>query len=406
MVLKVNFLGVEFENPFILSSAPPTAKGEMIARAFEAGWAGAVVKTMVPEGTVMENVRPRFWALSFPGYEEEPKKIYTFHNIELTSDRPLSTWLDEIKYLRKQFPKKVVIGSIMADGNDKRGWQELARSAESAGVQILELNFSCPHGGMPGECVGKAIGQDPNIAARIMGWVRESVKIPVLVKMTPNITDVTIVGNAVKKAGADGLTAINTISSLPGIDINTFEPLPSVAGYSAFSGYSGPGIKPVALRVVMELAEGVGLPISGVGGISSWKDAVEFILCGATTVQLATAVMLNGYEIIEDLKEGLSCYMEDKGFSSIEDFRGLAVGKIKDLMELDRKFNVKSHIDELLCIKCDICYRACRDGGYQAIEPDENRLAHINKDKCSGCSLCFQVCPVEGCINMEQVIEE
>lgn len=400
MALKVSFVGVEFENPFILSSAPPTNKGEMIARAFDAGWAGAVVKTLVPEDTVIENVTPRFHSLAFPGFEDEPRKIYTFHNIELTSDRRTSIWLDEIRMLRKEYPSKVIIGSIMADGNDKKGWQELARAVENAGVQIIELNFSCPHGGMPGECVGKAIGQDPNISCKITSWVKEVVRIPVVVKLTPNVTDVTVIGNAVKSAGANGITAINTISSLPGVNIYTFEPLPSVAGYSAFSGYSGPGIKPIALRIISELYIGVGLPISGVGGISSWQDAVEFMLCGATTVQLATAVMLNGYQIIEDLLDGLSSYMDEMGFTSIENFRGKATERIRDLMQLDRKYKVKSSINESLCVKCDICFRSCRDGGYNAIEPDESRLPHINEEKCTGCSLCMQVCPVEQCVSM------
>ncbi|MGB9561190.1 MAG: tRNA-dihydrouridine synthase, partial [bacterium] len=244
MVLKVNFAGIEFENPFLLSSAPPTNSGEMIARAFEAGWAGAVIKTVVPEGTRIENVTPRFWSLSFPGFEDEPKKIYAFHNIELTSDRNISFWLDEIKILRSEYPNKVVIASIMADGNEKDSWQELARSVEKAGAQMIELNFSCPHGGMPGKCVGKAIGQDPDISKRITSWVRDVARIPVIVKMTPNVTDITVIGNAVKLAGANGLTAINTVSSLAGVNIYTFEPLPTVAGYSAFSGYSGRGIKP------------------------------------------------------------------------------------------------------------------------------------------------------------------
>jgi len=290
----------------------------------------------------------------------------------------------------------------MAEGSIKEDWQELTVRCQEAGASALELNFSCPHGGIPGKQVGSEIGQDPQVTKQITGWVKELAKVPVWVKLTPNITDITIPGNAAKAAGADAITAINTIRALIGINLDTLEPYPSVKGCSAFGGYSGPAVKPIALRYVAELARGVGLPVSGVGGINNWRDAAEFILAGATTLQVCTAVMFNGYEIINELLDGLTGFMEDKGFSSIEEFRGLVLPKLSGVTELDTSWRVISEIDRTTCVKCNLCYVACRDAGYQAIEIREDRLPYTLEDKCTGCSLCMQVCPVWDCITMKQ----
>ena len=403
MSLEVEFCGVKFPNPFVLSSAPPTTTGEMIMRAFDAGWGGAVTKTLVLEKVPMVNVSPRLTSMAFPGFEDEPRKIYGFLNIELASDRKLGVWLDEVREIREKYPDRVVIASIMADAAAKEDWQELTVRSQEAGAQMIEMNFSCPHGGMPGESVGQAIGQDPRFVSTITAWVKEVATVPVLAKLTPNVTDITVPGLAARENGADGFTAINTVNGLMGVDLETLELKPSVKGYSAYGGYSGPGIKPIALKCVAQLAAGVGLPVSGVGGISTWQDAAEFLLCGATTLQVCSAVMMSGFDIIEDLNDGLEGFLEDHGFASIAECAGAVLPKIKGLGELDTTHRVVSAIDMSLCVKCDLCYKACRDAGYQSISLGEERVPHVDEEKCTGCSLCAQVCPVWDCVSMKRV---
>jgi len=249
-----------------------------------------------------------------------------------------------------------------------------------------------------------AIGQDPAISSEITHWVKEVAKVPVLVKLTPNITDISATAKAVEAAGADAVSAINTVSAFFGIDLDTIEPKPSVGGRSAFGGYSGMAVKPIAQRIVIELAKSIKLPISGIGGISNWKDAAEFILCGATTLQVCTSVMEHGYEIVVDMKDGLLNYMEEKGFNTLEEMRGLILPKVMPLGELDAKRRVISSIDRSQCIKDDLCYISCRDAGYQAITLDEERLPSVDEEKCTGCSLCAQICPVWGCITMKEKV--
>jgi dihydropyrimidine dehydrogenase (NAD+) subunit PreA len=375
----------------------------MIARAFEAGWGGAVVKTLVDESVPVVNVSPRLNTLTFESSPDEPRKIYGMHNIELATDRKLSVHLEEIRQLRKDYPDRIIVASLMAEADNKDQWQTLARRCEEAGTQALELNFSCPHKGMPGKTVGSAIGHDPDVSASITRWVKEAVKIPVWTKLTPNITDIAEPGMAVKQAGADAISAINTVLCLSGINIDTFEPYPTVNGYGTFGGYSGPAVKPIALRIVAELGLKVGLPVSGVGGISTWSDAAEFLLAGASTVQIGSAAMFEGYEIIKDLTDGLAMWMEDKGFSRVADCVGLALPKFRTIDQLDRSYHLVSAVDAGLCVKCDRCYVSCRDGGHQAITLGEDRVPVIDEEKCTGCSLCLQVCPVWDCVTMKHV---
>ena len=397
--LSVDFCGVHFKNPFILSSAPPTTTGEMMGRAFEAGWAGAVTKTLVTDADSIVNVTPRLGSLSFPGPTDEPKKIYAFENIELVTERQLSVWLKEIEELRKKYPEHVVIASIMDDASKPDGWHYMAKKCEEAGAQIIELNMSCPHG-MPERGMGAAIGQNPELAAIVTRWTAEAVNIPVMAKMTPNVTDVGLVAKYCADAGADAISGINTVGAIIAVDLETLVPKPNVAGYSAHGGLSGAAIKPIALKAIATIAQAVNIPISGIGGIGSWEDAAEFILLGASTLQVCSAVMARGYSIIEDMVDGLQNFMEDKGFDTIQDFVGLSLEKLVPLNELNRDVRVASSINEELCVKCDLCYVSCRDAGYQAISLKEDRTPVVDREKCTGCSLCMHICPVWDCVTM------
>ena len=398
--LSVDFCGITFQNPFILSSAPPTTTGEMIKRAFDAGWAGAVTKTLVREEIV--NVKPRFASLAYPGSPEEPKKIYAFENIELVTDRPFSVWLEEIEDIRKSYPDHVIIASLMDDASHPEGWKEMAKRVEEAGAHMIELNMSCPHG-MPEHGMGAAIGQNPKLAGMVTKWVAEAVNIPVMPKMTPNVTDISLPARSCVENGAAAISAINTVGAIIGVDLETFVPKPPVAGYSAHGGLSGRAVKPIALKAIATIGQAVDIPISAIGGISTWEDAAEFLLMGASTLQVCTEVMVRGYGVIDDLKDGLSNYMEEHDFASVNEMVGLALKKLKALSDLSTAYKVVSSIDESKCVKCDICYISCRDAGYQAISLREDRIPIVDEEKCTGCSLCYQVCPVWDCVAMKEV---
>lgn len=398
--LSVEFCGVKFKNPFILASAPPTTTGGMIGRAFKAGWAGAVTKTLVEDASSIINVTPRLASLGFRDPEKRLKKNYALENIELVTDRELTIWLKEIEELRKKYPDHVVIASIMDDASKPEGWQSMAKKCEDAGANLIELNLSCPHG-MPERGMGSAIGQDVELSKRVTSWVAEAVNIPVIAKMTPNVTDIAVVAKACMNAGAKGISAINTVAAIIGVDLETLVPMPNVSGYSAHGGLSGPAVKPIALKAVASVAKETGAPVSGIGGISTWKDAAEFILLGASTVQLCTAVMFYGYSIIDELTSGLATYMEKKGFHRISDMVGASLDKLVSFGELDNKTKRKASIDNSLCIQCDACFVSCRDAGYQAITRGSDKIYKVTEKLCTGCSLCCQVCPVEGCITLK-----
>jgi dihydropyrimidine dehydrogenase (NAD+) subunit PreA len=399
--LSVDFCGVRFLNPFVLASAPPATTGGMMGRAFKAGWAGAVTKTLLMDASTIVNVTPRLASLGFRGLSPDTRNNYALENIELVTDRDLSIWLREIEDLRKKFPDHVVIASIMDDASEPKGWQRLAKQCEDAGAGMIELNMSCPHG-MPERGMGSAIGQDMELAARVTGWVAEAVGIPVIAKMTPNVTDVGLVAKACADAGAAAISAINTVASIIGVDLETLVPLPSVFGYSTQGGLSGPAIKPIALRAVASVAEATGAPISGIGGITTWEDAAEFILLGASTLQVCTAVMIHGYAVIDTLLEGLAGFMKRKGFSGISDMCGVSLEKLVPLGKLDTKPRLVAHVDNGSCIQCDACFISCRDGGYQAVTRGTDKVYKVTERLCSGCALCMQVCPVPGCITMGQ----
>lgn len=406
MSLEVSFCGVKFPNPFVLASAPPTTTGEMIMRAFDAGWGGAIIKTVGPlPGGDIVNPNPRFAAL-----HAGRSRMWGFQNIELITDRPGAVWLEECRIIKDKYPDHVLIASIMAAGSAKEDWQELTVAFQETGVDMLELNLGCPHG-MPERGMGSVCSQNPEITGNITKWVKEVAKIPVLVKLSPNVTDITVPGRAAADNGADGLTAINTVNVMIGVDIDTFEPLPSVAGLTTYGGYSGAAVRPMALKAISDLARKIpGMPLSATGGIATWRDAVEFLLVGAGTLQVCTEVMHHGFGVVGPMKRGLERYMAEHGFESLEQIIGLTVPKITDHSKLPLSHKPKAVIDASACIKCDLCYVACEDSGYQAISIPHARSSPV-KDKsvptvhvqlCTGCSLCQHVCPVD-CIKLEQI---
>ncbi|MDC7225012.1 MAG: NAD-dependent dihydropyrimidine dehydrogenase subunit PreA [Spirochaetales bacterium] len=390
MNLESSFCGLKLENPFLLASAPPTASIDMIDRAFTAGWAGVVTKTLKPDHMEIQDASPRFHAL------KEGSRVIGFENFELVSKKGLSYWEEGIKKLREKWPTKVIVVSIMGD-NKEESWADLAIRAEKAGAQALELNFSCPHG-MPEKGVGAAIGQNPSITEEITAWVKKSVSIPVIVKLTPNVTSVVEIAEAATRGGADALAAINTVESLTGVDLKTLTPYPMVQGHSTLGGYSGPAIKPIGLRVISQLARETDLPLSATGGVSTWSDAMEYIALGADHVQVCTEVMVSGFGIIKGMLKGTEDYMKEMGFDSLDDFRGVASGKLTTHQSLHKSNPLVPEFDSEACTKCGKCVTACRDGGYQAISFKEKKI-NIEPKLCDGCALCTLVCP-EGALTM------
>ncbi|WP_417430770.1 NAD-dependent dihydropyrimidine dehydrogenase subunit PreA [Halpernia sp.] len=396
--ISCNFLGIKSPNPFWLASAPPTDKKINVMRAFEAGWGGVVWKTL---GSQVKNVSSRYSAIDFNG-----QRVAGFNNIELISDRPLDINLREIVEVVKEFPDRAMIISLMAD-NDKKSWQEIVKRCEQTGAHGFELNFGCPHG-MTERGMGAAVGQDPEIAKMVVEWVMEVATLPVITKLTPNVHSVVPTGRAAIEGGTNALSLINTIQSVTGIDLDTFVPNPNVGGKSVFGGYCGPAVKPIALKMLTTIAKDSitnQVPISGIGGVSNWKDAVEFMLLGSTSVQVCTAAMKYGFRIIEDLNEGLSNWMDEKGFEKTTDFIGKSLPTMTEWEKLDINYHVIAKIDQDKCIHCGLCHIACEDTSHQAIFKIDGMPYNdyvVNDPECVGCNLCNLVCPVEDCITMEE----
>jgi dihydropyrimidine dehydrogenase (NAD+) subunit PreA len=397
--LTSNTAGIISPNPFWLASAPPANSGAQVMRAFDAGWGGAVWKTL---GQPIQNVSSRFGAIRWKG-----SSGVGFNNIELITDRPLAVNFKEIYEVKKRFPKHAVIVSLMVE--TKEEWKEFIARSEDAGADGLELNFGCPHG-MCERGMGSAVGQEPTVNERITSWVKEYATVPVLVKLTPNVADIRPHGLAAQAGGADGVSLINTIKSIIGVDLDTFAPLPSVGGKSTNGGYCGAAVRPIALHMCAALARDPNfrLPISGIGGITNWRDAVEFILLGSSSVQVCTEVMLKGYRIVEDMTEGLEEYMRTHSFEKLDDMVGRAIPAYSDWGNLDLNYEIVAKIDAETCIGCQACMVACHDGAHQCIHQGEEneaevRVPIVDEDECVGCNLCQIVCPVENCITMEEV---
>ncbi len=391
--ISVNFAGIRSPNPFWLASAPPTNSGYQIMKAFDAGWGGAVWKTL---GVPIVNVSSRYGSVNYRN-----TRMMGFNNIELITDRPLKDNLKEIEEVKKYFPDHAVIASLMVETREQ--WHQIVKDAENAGADGLELNFGCPHG-MCERGMGSAVGQEPEVLKLIVSWVKEVATKPVIVKLTPNISDITDAAIAARQGGGDAISLINTIQSIVGVDIDNFVAYPVVDGKSTNGGYCGPAVKPIALNMLKNCAQhpDVNLPISGIGGIENWKDAVEFILLGASTVQVCTAVMHYGFGIIREMIPGLENYMTEKGFNTIDEMKGKALRNITNWENLNLDYKIIAEINKDKCIGCELCYIACEDGAHQAIGLSDNgtRVPYIIEENCVGCNLCSLVCPVESCITM------
>lgn len=397
--LSIEFCGKKFINPFLLSSSPVSNSAEMVARSFEAGWSGVAFKTLNSDTTPIIHPSPRMQGIKYGS-----KNLVGLQNVEMISDRPLKDNLADFLYLKKNYPEHVLISSIMGFSNAE--WAYLAKVSEDNGADMLELNFSCPH--MSVEGAGHHVGKAFDLIEKFTSTVKESVSIPVIAKMTPNITDMTEPAIYAKNGGADAISAINTVSGISGIDLTGFTPTPNIFGVGSTSGTSGPAVKPIGLRFVsdMALCRELSLPLSGIGGIETWIDALEYILLGASTIQVTTGIIHYGYEIVEEMIEGISDFMIEKNITKLEDLVGKSLENLKTTDQFDLKRQGRAEYDLDKCVGCGQCYTVCRDAGGLALDWDEQkRLPVLNEDKCLSCMICSFVCPVDGLISFKEMPE-
>lgn len=397
--LTTTFAGIRSPNPFWLASAPPTDKELNVVRAFEAGWGGVVWKTLGEAGPPVVNVSgPRYGAL----YGKD-RQLIGFNNIELITDRPLETNLEEITRVKRAWPDRAMVVSLMVPCTEE-AWKAILPRVEDTGCDGIELNFGCPHG-MSERGMGSAVGQVPEYIEMVTRWCKHYSRLPVIVKLTPNIADIRQPARAAQRGGADAVSLINTINSVMGVDLDALLISPHTGGLGSHGGYCGPAVKPIALNMVAEIArtpETAYLPISGIGGITTWKDAAEFIALGCGSVQVCTAAMTYGFKIVQEMCDGLSEYMDRKGFFNIDAFRGRAVPSIVDWNQLDLNHVEKAVIDQDACIQCGRCHVVCEDTSHQAISATKDGRRHfeVKEEECVGCNLCVSVCPVPQCITM------
>ena len=402
--LSIDFAGIKSPNPFWVASGPPSNTAKQAHRAFEAGWGGLVWKTI---GEAIVNTSSRYSALDLDGV-----RMAGFNNIELISDRSPETNFRELAEVKRRWPGRAVIASLMTD--TRENWHEFVKRAEDAGADGMELNFGCPHG-MCERGMGSVVGQQPALVERIVGWVMEAATRPVIVKLTPNVTDIVQPARAAKRGGANAISLINTLNSITQVNLETLVPEPNVGGRSSHGGYAGPAVKPIALHMAHACASDpeVGLPVSGIGGIGTWRDAAEFLALGCGSVQVCTAIMHRGFRIVDDLIEGLNDYLDAKGVAGVSQFVGAARANVQPWEALDLNYRRVARINYETCIGCNLCYIACEDGAHQSIALVDpagygtgpgrvpgKPVPKILEDHCVGCNLCLCVCPVAGCITM------
>ena len=398
--LTSNFLGISSPNPFWLASAPPTDKEYNVRRAFEAGWGGVVWKTLGAEGPPVVNVNgPRYGAIW-----GADRRLLGLNNIELITDRPLEVNLEEMARVKADYPDRALIASIMVPCEEE-AWKAILPRVQETNADGIELNFGCPHG-MSERGMGSAVGQVPEYIEMVTRWCKKYYDRPVIVKLTPNITDIRYPARAAYNGGADAVSLINTVSSITSVNLDSLSPEPSIDGRGSHGGYCGPAVKPIALNMVAEIArdpETGNIPISGIGGVTTWRDAAEFMTLGAGNVQVCTAAMTYGFKVVQEMISGLSQWMDEKGYTRIDDFIGKAVPQVTDWQYLNLNYVAKAKIDQDACISCGRCYAACEDTSHQAIEMSADRVFTVKDDECVACNLCVNVCPVENCITMERM---
>ena len=398
--IRGNFVGIKSPNPFWLASAPPTDKEYNVRRAFEAGWGGVVWKTLGAEGPPVVNVNgPRYGAIW-----GADRRLLGLNNIELITDRPLEVNLREIKAVKRDYPDRAMVVSLMVPCEEE-AWKAILPHVEDANADGIELNFGCPHG-MAERGMGSAVGQVPEYIEMVTRWCKQYTRMPVIVKLTPNITDIRKPAEAAHRGGADAVSLINTINSITSVNLDSFAPEPTIDGKGAHGGYCGPAVKPIALNMVAEIArnaETANLPISAIGGITTWRDAAEFMALGAGNVQVCTAVMTYGFRIVTEMISGLGQWMDEKGHANLDAIVGRAVPNCSDWNNLNLNYITKARIDQDACIKCGRCFAVCEDTSHQAITMSADRVFEVQDDECVACNLCVNVCPVEDCITMEQL---
>jgi dihydropyrimidine dehydrogenase (NAD+) subunit PreA len=395
--LTTDFLGIKSPNPFWLASAPPTDKEYNVRRAFDAGWGGVVWKTLGAEGPPIVNVNgPRYGVI-----HGADRRVLGLNNIELITDRSLEINLEEITRVKKDYPNHAMVVSIMVPC-EEQAWKDILAKVEATGADGIELNFGCPHG-MSERGMGAAVGQVPEYIEMVTRWCKQYYSKPVIVKLTPNITDVRLPAAAAKRGGADAVSLINTINSIISVNLDSMSPEPSIDGKGSHGGYCGPAVKPIAMSMVSEIArapETAGLPISGIGGVTTWRDAAEYITLGCGNVQVCTAAMTYGFKVVQEMITGLSQWMDEKGHLTIQDFKGAAIPNTTDWKNLNLNYIAKAEINQADCISCGRCYAACEDTSHQAIAMSDDRTFTVIDAECVACNLCVEVCPVENCITM------
>jgi len=397
--LTSNFIGIKSPNPFWLASAPPTDKAYNVERAYEAGWGGVVWKTLGSEGPPVVNVSgPRYGAIW-----GADRRLLGLNNIELITDRPLQINLDEIKAVKRKWRDRALVISLMVPC-DEGSWKDILHRIEDTEADGVELNFGCPHG-MAERGMGSAVGQVPEYIEMVTRWVKKHSRMPCIVKLTPNINDIRKPAEAAHAGGADAVSLINTINSITSVNLDSFAPEPMIDGKGTHGGYCGPAVKPIALNMVAEIARNPAtrdLPISGIGGVTTWRDAAEFLALGAGNVQVCTAAMTYGFKIVSEMISGLSDYLDDKGME-LSDLVGRATPNVTDWQFLNLNYVTKAVINQDDCIKCGRCFAACEDTSHQAIAMSADRTFTVKDEECVACNLCVNVCPVQDCITMVEV---
>ena len=399
MDLNINFAGVPFENPFTVAASPSSDSREKVRRALEAGWGGIVFKTTALPQHSPKLAEPNMAGLSYAG-----KPQFAFYNIDLISERTVEEIQEDIAYFKQLYPDRRFIGSIMAAGEDE--WIELVHRLEEAGADMIECSMSCPQGEHSIADEGKkASNAIPAADRELMRTTTQTIlrarkkNTPVIVKMTPNVTDLVDVARGAVEGGADALCCIDTVRGFIGIDLETGYPKLNVNGLSTWGGLSGPAVKPIALGCVSKLTKELDIPVAGVGGVSNWQDAAEFLLLGARNVQVCTAISRYGFGMVQSMQKGLLRYMEQKGFTSLDAMVGKSLPYLVDQSELSRDNHLHCSIDETACLKCGSCATACQDAGFGALHHEKGSVPTLDKAVCRGCGVCQSVCPRD-CITL------